>query len=412
MRVIHLNHSDIVGGAARAAYRIHHALRTSGLHSRMWVNDASAGDWTVEGPRSKTEKAGARIRARAVKPVLKTLKTGNPILHSLQVFPSAWVRRINSSDADIVHLHWVQGEMLSVRDIGRITKPIVWTLHDMWAFCGAEHFTEDGRWREGYLRGNRPAHEAGFDLNRWTWNRKRRHWQTPIQVVTPSRWLADCVSQSALFRNWPVAVVPNTIDTDRWKPIPKAFARELLGLPAEVPLVLFGAMNGVRDPHKGFDLLQAALKQLRSAPGAKGLELAIFGQLAPKNAPDLGLPVHYVGHLHDDPSLRALYSSADVMVIPSRQDNLPNTGVESLACGTPVVGFDTCGMPDIVRHEKTGYLAKAFDTGSLAAMILRVLNHPDPVALSNHAREYADEVFGGNVVAKKYMEVYEDVLAK
>lgn len=411
MKVITVNHSDLSGGAARAAYRIHHALRASGVESLMWVNMASADDWTVEGPANNFEKVISRLRTPSIRPVLRTLKTGNPILHSPQFLSSAWVHRINSSDADVVHLHWVQGEMLSVKDIGRITKPIVWTLHDMWAFCGAEHYTEDDRWREGYLSDNRPMHEAGFDLNRWTWSRKRKHWRTPMQIVTPSHWLAECVVQSALMRDWPAVTIPNPIDIERWKPIPQAFARELLGLPAQVPLLSFGAMGGGRDPRKGYDLLQSALKGLRNVPETKGVELVIFGQLAPKVPPELGFPLHYTGHLHDDLSLRALYSSANMMIIPSRQDNLPNTGVEALACGTPVVAFNTCGLPDIVRHAKTGYLAKAFDTEDLAQMILRVLKHPSPDELSQNARQQAVSEFDSKSVARQYIQLYEKVLS-
>ena len=412
MRVFHLNHSDIDGGAARAAYRIHNALRATGVESRMLVNMASADDWTVEGPASKQERAMAAIRPHVSSLLVRALKTGNPIIHSPQILPSQWVKRINANDADVVHLHWVQGEMLSIADIGRIKKPIVWTLHDMWAFCGAEHYCEDDRWREGYRCDNRPTHESGFDLNRWTWQRKHKRWQNPIHIVTPSRWLADCVQESALMRGWHVSVVSNAINTDRWQPLPHVIAREMLDLPTDVPLLLFGAMDGQSDPRKGFDLLAKALLALRNTPQAKGLELVVFGQLAPKNAPDLGFPLHYTGHLHDDLSLRALYSAADMLILPSRQDNLPNTGVESLACSTPVVAFDTCGLPDIVRHQQTGYLAKAFDTEDMAKGILWVLKHSIPLGLKAQCRNQAVEFFSYPVVAKQYLEIYRSVILK
>ena len=409
MRVIHLNHSDINGGAARAAYRIHHALRASGVDSRMWVNKATAGDWTVEGPATKVAKALAAVRGHAASPLVKTLKTGNPIIHSPAVLPSQWVKRINQSDADVVHLHWVAGEMLSIADIGRIEKPIVWTLHDMWAFCGAEHYAEEFRWREGYRRNNRPAHESGFDLNRWTWERKRKHWQRPMQVVTPSRWLAECVRESALMRNWPESVIPNCLDIVRWKPIEQAQARELLGLPADVPLLLFGAMGGGRDPRKGFDLLTDALAHLRGE--IPGLELVVFGQLAPRNRPDLSFPIHYTGHLHDDLSLRALYSAADVLVVPSRQEAFGQTASEAQACGTPVVAFNIGGLPDIVQHRRTGYLAKSFDTEDLARGIKWVLEEGSRTAINAQAREKAVRNFSSTVVSAKYINLYKAVLA-
>lgn len=411
MKILQLNNSDINGGAARAAYRIHHALRDADVDSMMWVNQASAGDWTVEGPTSKLGKIVAHARPQFAGLLTKTLRTENPIIHSPAFFPSQWVKRINQSDADVVHLHWVAGEMLSIADIGRIEKPIVWTLHDMWAFCGAEHYTEEFRWREGYRRDNRPAYEAGFDLNRWTWERKRKHWQRPMQIVTPSRWLADCVRESALMRDWPVSVIPNCLDTEHWKPMEQALARELLGLPVDVPLLLFGAMGGGRDPRKGFDLLTAALGHLRGE--IPGLELVVFGQLTPRIPPDLGFPIHYTGHLHDNLSLRALYSAADALVVPSRQDNLPNTAVEAQACGTPVVAFNIGGLPDIVEHQRTGYLAKAFETEDLAAGIEWVLCNPviaEVEGALQSTREFARErtvsKVSNAVIAKQYKKLY------
>lgn len=410
MKVIHLNFFDIKGGAARAAYRIHHCLRDAGIDSWMWVNIAVADDWMVQGPTSRTEKSLAHLREYLAVPLRRTLKTGNPIIHSPAVVPSQWMKRINQSDADIVHLNWIANEMLSIAEIGRIEKPIVWTLHDMWAFCGAEHYTEDFRWREGYLRENRPIYEAGFDLNRWTWQRKRRHWQRPMQIVTPSQWLADCAHESLLMHDWPLTVVPNPIDTGRWKPLARGLARELLGLPADVPLLLFGALGGGADPRKGFDLLLGALEHLRDEPRVKGLELVVFGQLAPQSPLALGFPIHYTGHLYDDLSLRALYSAADALVIPSRQDNLPNTGVEAHACATPVIAFDIGGLPDIVAHKCTGYLAKAFDTQNLARGITWVLDQRAMGRLGEQARERAVARFSFPVVAKQYQQIYAQVL--
>lgn len=407
MKVIQLNHSDINGGAARAAYRIHHSLRGVGVDSQMWVDAASSGDWTVQGPPTKVKKALAKVRPILGGLVFKPFfKTGNPVIHSPALLPSGRVRALNDSDVDVLHLHWVQGDMLSVADIGQLRKPVVWTLHDMWVFCGAEHYTEDYRWRDGYVKGSRPAYESGFDLNRWTWQRKRKHWQRPMHIVTPSRWMAQCVRESALMRDWPVTVVPNCLDTNKWKPLDKGLARDLLGLPKGVPLLLFGAMGGGNDPRKGFDLLLKALQHLRGE--LKALELVVFGQLAPKEPPDLGFPIHYTGHLHDDLSLRALYSAADVMLIPSRQDNLPNTGVESLACGTPVVAFDVCGLPDIVQHQHTGYLARPFDTEDLAHGIRWVLADCDRYnTLSQQARAFAVKHFSNAVVAEQYRAVYD-----
>jgi len=407
LKIFQLNHSDINGGAARAAYRIHHALRASGIDSQMLVNQASAGDWTVQGPTGQAAKAMSRIRPQLTKPLRALLRSGNPIIHSPAIVPSTWPQRLNALDADVVHLHWVQGEMLSVADIARIRKPIVWTLHDMWAFCGAEHYTTDQRWRDGYRPGNRPDHESGIDINRITWQRKRNHWRRPLQIVCPSQWLADCVQASALMGNWPVAVVPNPIDIDRWKPIDQHLARQLLCLPQDCLLLLFGAIGGGNDPRKGIDLLLSALTHLRTEGNLQDLQLVVFGQSAPQSPPQLGLPVHFAGHLHDELSLRALYSAADVMVIPSRQDNLPNTGLEAHACGTPVVAFKTGGLPDIVEDRVTGALAEHFTPASLAASISWVLEDSLRLKqLGSSARCRAERLWSYKKVASMYSSLY------
>jgi glycosyltransferase involved in cell wall biosynthesis len=406
-----LNHSDINGGAARAAYRIHHALRQQGVDSMMHVNQTSAGDWTVQGPPGKWGRTWANMRGPLGGLVTRLLKTSNSVIHSPAILPSAWPKRLNNSDADVIHLHWVNSEMLSIGDIGRLRKPVVWTLHDMWAFCGAEHYTEDFRWRDAYTRHNRPQYESGLDLSRWVWKRKCKHWKRHMHIVTPSKWLADCVRGSALMHNWPVYVVPNAIDTDTWQPVDKASARQILHLPPDVPLLLFGAMSGTNDPRKGFDLLRKALQSLNGQ--IHGLELVILGQLVPRQSENFGFPVHYTGHVHDDVSLRLLYSATDALVIPSRQDNLPNTGVEALSCGTPIVAFDTCGLPDIVQHKQTGYLAKAFDTDDLANGIRWVLLTQTESSklgnlswLSNNSRQDAVTRFSCPVVAEQYLRVY------
>jgi glycosyltransferase involved in cell wall biosynthesis len=410
LKVLCINFSDIAGGAARAAYRLHQALRAEGVDSMMEVVKATSGDWTVSSPGGSLFKLGTYVRPQIAALARSLMKTDRPSPMSPSVLPSCWPDMINKSNADIVQLHWLCAEMLSVEDIGRIQKPVVWTFHDMWPFCGAEHVSSDNRWREGYTATNRPTHERGFDLNRWVWNRKRKAWKKPSQIVTPSHWLAECVRQSALMGEWPVTSIPNAIDTETWQPIDRAVTRKMMGLPQEAKLIAFGAMSDGQAHHKGFDLLLAALGHLRGQ--LSGLEIIIFGQSRPKVVPDLGFPIRYTGQLHDDLSLRVLYSAADALVIPSRIDNLPNTGVEALACGTPIVAFDTCGLSDIVSHQRTGWLAKAFDVADLAEGIKWVLDEQAHHGnLPKFAREHAMRRFSYPVIANQYRALYERVLA-
>lgn len=296
---------------------------------------------------------------------------------------------------------------------------MVWTLHDQWAFCGAEHYVQlppaiDKRYVEGYTSANRPDYQHGPDLNRRTWQRKCQAWQQRIHIVCPSQWLADCARNSALMKEWPISVIPYPLDLERWSPFDQTQARKVFNLPINCPLVLFGAMGGTRDPRKGSDLLQAALHFLKSQVSdtrLSALELVVFGQSRPQSEPDFGFPVHYMGHLHDDVSLRLLYAAADVMVLPSRLDNLPNTGLEAQACGTPVVAFRYSGLTDVVTDGVTGILADPFAPESLAQAILTVIRDPERNRqMGSAARAKAEQLWDPGVVAKQYAELYQSIL--
>jgi glycosyltransferase involved in cell wall biosynthesis len=410
MKVIHLNYSDIIGGAARGAYRVHLSLRKSGVDSRMWVNQSVSGDFTVEIPLNKFQRTVAKVYSYLVKLFIKILKTENLTLHSPQIFSSRWVKKINNCDADIIHLHWTQNEMLSISDISSIKKPIIWTLYDMWAFCGAEHYTSEFRWKYGYQNRNRPAYESGFDLNLWTWKRKINNWKKPINIITPSHWLGNCIKESKLMNNWPIQVIPLPIDTDFWKPLKKNLAREALDLPKELPIVLFGAVGGGQDPRKGFDLLLDSLKFLSDNQYTKNIQLVVFGQTKPKILPNLNFSIHYIGHLYDDITLRTLYSAADVMIVPSRLEAFGQTASEAQACGTPVVAFDNGGLKDIILHLQTGYLANSFDTQDLANGIIWSLEQCKNNTINIQSRNEAIRRFSYEIVAEQYKKIYERLL--
>jgi len=415
MQIIHVNHSDIQGGAARAAYRIHRSLVGAGLDSRMRVMHRSSDDATVQqGPPRGTGPIGRRLRARLAGLPFRGFRTKNAIVHSAAWPDSGLGRELNTSAADVVNLHWLGTGTLSVEEVGRLTKPVVWTLHDMWAFCGAEHYAKDvpdSRFRVGYHRDNVPPDEGAKDLNRATWARKRRHWRQPMQIVCPSHWLARCAQESALFQGWPIQVIPHPIDLNVWRPVPKPVARGVLGLDPAARLVLLGAPGGLSDVRKGGDLALEALARLAASPDAPD-GLLVFGQSAAAGHATLPLPTRFLGRLHDDLSLVLAYSAADVFIMPSRQEAFGQTALESLACGTPVVAFDIGGLPDMVTHRENGWLARPFDPEDLARGIAWVLSDSARRAeLAQAARRSAETQFAEAVVAAQYRALYETVLS-
>lgn len=387
-----------------------------GIDSRMRVIDRGSGDPRVvaAGPGGMVSRGARRLQKRWQRYLQRNWATDNPVLHTFGQIGAGAVRQLNASDADLLNLHWI-AEILSVKDIGRLQKPVVWTLHDMWAFCGGEHYVPDGdeaRFRSGYHAANRPVGERGPDLNRMAWEAKRRSWaRKNFTVVSPSHWLADCARQSVLFADSPIQVIPNPLDTEQtWRPIDQNVARTLLGLPQRKKLLLFGAEGGVTDPRKGADLLREAVSQV-AARAAGEIELLIYGQSVIRDKNLWPCPVHWLGAVRDDHELARIYAAADVMVVPSRQDNLPNSAVEAQSCGTPVAAFEVGGLPDIVHHRETGWLAKAFDVEDLANGISWLLaDNFRHQALRSAARQRAVAHFSEPVVAQAYYRVYEQVM--
>ena len=416
-RILHVTDSDANGGAARAAYRIHRSLMSveaaTGIESRMLVRKVAREDPRIlgVGPARgpiRLDRIGRRI-ARVER---RLHETQNPVAHSTARVRTAALRQIMRLEPDAIVLHWLGKRLLSIQQIGALLGsgiPVSWVLHDTWAFCGAEHYpndVDDHRFMNGYRRGNRPHWESGLDVNRMTWTRKRRLWTRPAQIVAPSRWMADLVNRSALMRSWPVEVIPNPLDIAWWSASSRGEARARLGIPEDRRVVLFGAIGGESDPRKGADLLRAALPRVierTATEGGTSPEVLTFGGAPGVDLVD-GVTVRSVGRL-DDEGLRLHYSAADVMVVPSRMDNLPQTAVEPIACGTPVVAFAVGGLPDIVDDGVNGRLVEPFDIEQLADAIVWVLSDPERHAsLSAACRRHAAR-WDQRTVGARYAEV-------
>lgn len=409
LRILHVCTSDKVGGAARAAHRLHLAQRETGMDSHMLVLHRTEPSPHVHAPLSKPAQLAQRLKLALSARTLERQQTpSNPVLHSMNRFNSGLGRWINRSDFDIVNLHWLGAEMLSINEIGRIRQPVVWTMHDMWPFCGAEHYDDldhPGRYLNGYTAASRPSSYQGADIDARVWRHKKKAWAGKrFHLVSPSRWLAGCARQSALMGQQPCHVIPNCVDTRAFKPLDRKLARQILNLAPDKRYILFGAMASTSDRRKGFHLLQPALKQLAARDSiGHNTELLIFGASAPEKPMDLGLPAHYMGHLHDDISLALLYAAADVFAAPSMQDNLPNTLVEAMACGTPCVAFALGGMTDLITPQITGALSRPFEVADFCDALANMLQHPPA---RETIRQAAAERYSPVQAAQKYEQVY------
>lgn len=407
MNVLLLSTSDIDGGAARAAYRLHQGLRALDVSSQMLVRDKHSADKTAISGKTKIAQLGANLDN------LPLQLYHNHSFFSPQWFPDIIVPKVAKLCPDVINLHWVCGGYLQVETLAKFNKPLVWTLHDMWAFTGGCHYSQDCiRYTDSCGACPQLNSHKNCDLSRWVWQRKAKAWkELSLTIVTPSLWLAKCAKESSLFRNLRVEVIPNGLDVKRYKPINQCIARELLNLPQDKQLVLFGATGGVTsDPRKGFNLLCSALQNLSKSGWQDKIEIVIFGSSPPENPVDLGFMTHYLGRVFDDISIVLIYSAADVMIVPSTQEAFGQTASESLACGTPVVSFDSTGLKDIVEHQKNGYRAKCFDYNDLAYGIAWVLQDENRrQALSRRAREKVEQEFTLEIQARAYFKLYQEL---
>lgn len=407
MKALLVSHSNGGGGAGRATQRLFTALHSEGIDVRMYADFKHGDDAQIETIHGSTASLRRRIRI-AVEEVPGFIASHpSKQLFSPGIASAVRASTINRSDANVVNLHWTGYGTLSVRQIGRIRKPVVWTLHDMWAFTGGlgyESDAPDAPWRLGY---ERTAPSTRVDIECWVARRKQRHWvDLNVHLVAPSRWLAECVRESALLGGQPVSVIPNTLDLQRFAPRDQGLSRISFGISPRVRLIVVALGGDLSDDRKGFDLLVEALQQLE--PGS--VELAIAGHaVPPPRWPSVMPKTHWLGRLDDDALVRA-YTAADVVVVPSRQDNLPQTATEPQACGVPVVAFACGGLADAVEPDVTGLLAEPSNPVSLARQIERVLVDPAlREELGLNARRRAERLWSPAVVGAAYADLFRQV---
>ena len=401
MKVLHLN-TVKSGGAFRAARRIHEAVSMQGVDSLMLfvygdtAEESIAWHWQEKLKHKMfCRMNNAELKKYDIKRYFSTDRHGFDILSVQEV-----------SDADILHFHWVSDGMISMKSLGRLMKsgkPVVWTMHDMCAFTGGCHYSEECNKYESRC-GECPALSSSVnsDLAGRIFEGKAKAYSgTRVYPVGCSRWIAECAGKSSLMRGFSPVSIPNPINTGTFNVIDKITARELLGLPKDKKLILFGAESAESDRRKGFKELCSALMGLDK----NKYTCVVFGNGVDVSQ-EIGIDTLSLGYISDDFHLKCVYNAADVFVCPSLYENLANTVMESLSCGTPVAAFGIGGMKDMINHRINGYLAKPYDTDDLAEGI-RFCVAGD---LRKSARESIENRFSYDIIGKKYKELYDRVL--
>jgi glycosyltransferase involved in cell wall biosynthesis len=411
LSVTQISTTDVRGGAARAAHRLHSRLGQVGVRSQMLVaqrfgRDADVIEYNPFAPAPRwLGHAFFRLSRRWHRP---------PVAKAGAYFSPDWTLtgwRLLSQlpPSDVVNLHWV-ADLLDFRTLPAFAarQPMVWTFHDMNAFTGGCHYS--GVCERFMDRcGSCPqlvttTHDE--DMTRRVLQRKRevlaRVPRSRLVVVSPSDWLAREARRSALFRDFDIRVIPNGIDVSEFRPMDRAEARRRLDLPPDARIVLFVA-DLVADRRKGLRLLLKAFQQITDIPG---LLLVTLG----RGNFEGGAATRHLGSLQHSEELRAAYSAADAFAMPSLQDNLPNTILESMACGTAVVGFSAGGVHEAVGHGTSGLLAPTSDHAALAASLRRILENVTlRRALAQNARARAEREFSVELQAKRYADLYHEL---
>jgi len=411
IKVLIVNETDTMGGAAKAAYRLHLALQRNRVDSRMLVSKKYSNDPTILGPKTMIQKQAVRTLPTIDRALLRFCR-----IKSEGLFSPAWVagerttRSIERLRPDVVHLHWINNGLLRIEQLSRIQAPIVWSLHDMWPFTGGCHYDEGcGGYEKVCGRCMVLNSERETDLSARVYERKKRAYARikDVSVVALSRWMRDSANSSSLLKDVKTWHIPNLIDARIYKPLDSRICRDLYNLPKDKKLILFGAMDGERDRRKGYAELMAAL----NAVNDDSVELVVFGRSTQALSQCVNPKLHKVGLKHDDESLVALYNACDCLVVPSLQENLSNVIMESLSCGTPVVAFGIGGNGDMITHKRNGFIASPCEPGALLEGIRWILELPreDYRYLSWSARSGILGGFSEEAVVGRYIELYREI---
>lgn len=408
MRVVHLNTTASLGGAAQAVRRLHVALAQQGVDSAMRVQFGASGAAAgISGPADKAGKAAALVRDVAALLPLQFYRRSPGDVYSADLVLARTERDVRRLRPDLIHLHWINAGFVPIHLLRRFRRPLVWTLHDMWPMTGGCHHA---RACTGYQAacGHCPVLNSAhaWDLSRAILAWKSRSWRDlAIHLIAPSRWMAEQARRSSQFRDAAITVIPNGVDLARYRPWDRGLARNILQLP-DTPLILFSASKGLVTPYKGGDVALAAVAGLR-ASGCDAT-LVVMGGGPEDRIDHHQVPVRYLGYLHDDVSRALACAAADICLSCSSEDNLPSTITESLACGTPVVAYDVGGIGDTIEDGQSGYLVEFGDLTGLVQAMKRAIEHRPALAVAARAR--AESTFDIESVATAHRRLYEALL--
>lgn len=418
MRVLLINTSERIGGAAIAASRLMEALKNNGIKAKMLVRDKQTDQVTVVPLRKSWWHIWQFVWERVVIWKANRFKKHNLFAVDIANTGTDITSLPEFKQADVIHLHWVNQGMLSLADMQKIfssRKPVVWTLHDMWPITGICHHAQGCTRYQTQCRDCPLLYKgSAHDLSNKTFLKKQQIYKkVDLTFVACSHWLEELVHKSMLSLGHDVTSIPNPINTNLFHPTDKTSVRKKLHLPADKRLLLFSSMK-ITDKRKGIDYLIAAcqLLQKQHPDFCDTLGVVVMGSESQQYADLFPFPIYCIDYVSSEKEIANVYNSVDLFVTPSLQENLPNTIVEAMSCGVPCVGFNTGGIPQMIDHLHNGYVAQYLSADDLANGIYWCICGGDYESLCEEARRKAVNTYSERAVAMKYIHVYNQITGK
>ena len=409
MRILHINYSDSKGGAATSVRRLHASFLKNNYDSWLFVTHKFFSEKNVLTFDNSLDKISNFIKKIFSKCFCKFYKIfNNNIDYSIAYFSTNTKKYINQIQPSVINLHWICNETLSIEELPKINKPLVWTILDMWPFLGAQHIdlekASQRYWNDKNFKDN-----LFFDINSWVFKRKFKSFNFDFELIAISNWLANKANESLLFKNKTISVIPCLLDFDQWSPLEKIEARKKLNLNFNKKFILFSSAAGSSDKKKGFNYL---VKILKNCKNLNDLHLIFIGNLNQKDLEGLNISYsQYNNFFFGDPKvLKVIYSCADLVIMPSIVEAFGQVALEAAACNVPTLAFSNTGLEEILKHKTNGYLADYLNFEDLTYGFNWCLNDYNNKLISSNCRLMAIEKFSDKLIISKYNNIYKKLI--
>lgn len=362
MKILHIGFYDSLGGAAKAMLRIHNALsKIEFVDSKILVVNKLLNNRDIY----ETSNLKFKFFFKITNQIKKIFLQSHRDYKSFNLINTKFILNfINNYECDLVNLHWIGGEMISIKEILKINKKIVWTFHDMWPFLGINHYET----KNTYFTNK---------LNKYLIYQKHKLSSKRINVIAPSNWIFQKFNNNKTFDIGKSSIIPYPIDTNFWNTKIKNNYTEVFNFKENVDYILFTSNSGLKDKRKGFEDIIRITRYLSTKNFKKNLEFIVLGSKEVKREFNNNFHINFLPRIDNDNILKYFYINSSLTLLLSKQDNLPLVMQESMACGTPLITFDNGGMSDLITDNYNGFIIKNFDITLLSAKIYEYLNYSE-----------------------------------